>query len=75
MSELLSLFRDETLHIHANYYDNPFVSDDIVKMAELTKKHKPEEYIGFGLVFLMTVCRILFVRASLKIISSDILST
>ena len=44
MSELLSIFRDETLHIHANYDSNPFVSEDIKKMAELTKKHKPEEY-------------------------------
>lgn len=44
MSELLSVFADETLHIHANYYDNPFVSKDIIKMAELTKLHKPDEY-------------------------------
>lgn len=44
MSELLTLFKDETLHIHANYYDNPFCSKDIIKIAELTKIHKPEEY-------------------------------
>ena len=44
MSELLTMYRDETLHIHANYYDNPFVSKDIIKMAELTKEHKPDEY-------------------------------
>lgn len=44
MSELTTLFKDETLHIHANYVDNPFVSKDIIKMAELTKLHKPEEY-------------------------------
>lgn len=44
MSELLTLFKDETLHIHANYYNNPFVSKDIIKMAELTKEHKPDEY-------------------------------
>jgi PBSX family phage terminase large subunit len=44
MSELLTLFKDETLHIHANYYDNPFCSKDIIKIAELTKIHKPDEY-------------------------------
>ena len=44
MSELLTLFKDETLHIHANYYDNPFCSKDIVKIAELTKIHKPDDY-------------------------------
>ena len=44
MSELLTLFKDETLHIHANYYDNPFCSKDIIKIAELTKVHKPDEY-------------------------------
>lgn len=44
MSELLTIFKDETLHIHANYYDNPFVSKDIIKMAELTKQYKPDEY-------------------------------
>ena len=44
MSELLTIFKDETLHIHANYYDNPFCSKDIVKIAELTKQHKPDEY-------------------------------
>jgi PBSX family phage terminase large subunit len=44
MSELLTLFADETLHIHANYYDNPFCSKDIIKIAELTKIHKPDEY-------------------------------
>lgn len=44
MSELLTVFKDETLHIHANYYDNPFVSKDIIKMAELCKVHKPDDY-------------------------------
>ena len=44
MSELLTIFRDETLHIHANYFDNPFCSKDIVKIAELTKEHQPDEY-------------------------------
>ena len=44
MSELLTVFADETLHIHANYYDNPFVSKDIIKMAELCKVHKPDDY-------------------------------
>ena len=44
MSELLTLFQDETLHIHANYDTNPFVSKDIIKMAELTKINKPDEY-------------------------------
>lgn len=44
MSELTTIFKDETLHIHANYYDNPFCSKDILKIAELTKQHKPEEY-------------------------------
>ena len=44
MSELLTLFKDQTLHIHANYYDNPFCSKDIVKIAELTKEHKPDDY-------------------------------
>ena len=44
MSELTTIFKDETLHIHANYYDNPFCSKDIIKIAELTKQHKPDEY-------------------------------
>lgn len=44
MSELLTMYKDDTLHIHANYYDNPFLGDDIVKQAELTKIHKPDEY-------------------------------
>lgn len=44
MSELLTVFKDEKLHIHANYYDNPFVSKDIIKMAELYKVHKPDDY-------------------------------
>lgn len=44
MKDLLGVFRGETLHIHANYYDNPFVSDDIIKMAELYKKNQPEKY-------------------------------
>ena len=44
MSELTTIFEDQTLHIHANYYDNPFASDEIIQMAELTKKNKPEEY-------------------------------
>lgn len=44
MSELLTVFKDETLHIHANYYDNPFVSKDIIKMAELCKVHKSDDY-------------------------------
>ena len=44
MSELLGLYKDDTLHIHANYDSNPFASKDIIKMAELTKKHKPEDY-------------------------------
>lgn len=44
MSELLGIYKDDTLHIHANYDSNPFVSKDIIKMAELTKEHKPEDY-------------------------------
>lgn len=44
MSELLGIYKDDTLHIHANYDSNPFVSKDIIKMAELTKQHKPEDY-------------------------------
>jgi PBSX family phage terminase large subunit len=44
MSELLGMYKEDTLHIHANYYDNPFVSKDIIKQAELTKVHKPDEY-------------------------------
>lgn len=44
MSELTSVFKNETLHIHANYTDNPFVSSDIIRMAELAKQHKPEDY-------------------------------
>ena len=44
MSELTTIFKDETLLIHANYTDNPFVSEDIKKMAELTKINKPDEY-------------------------------
>lgn len=44
MSELTTIFKEKTLHIHINYTDNPFVSKDIVEMAELTKINKPEEY-------------------------------
>lgn len=44
MRDLLGVFKEETLHIHANYYDNPFVSKDIVKMAELVKVNQPEDY-------------------------------
>lgn len=44
MSELTGMFKDDTLLIHANYYDNPFVSKDIIKQAELTKLHKPDDY-------------------------------
>lgn len=44
MSELKTMYADDTLHIHANYYDNPFCSEDIKKQAELTKLHKPDEY-------------------------------
>jgi PBSX family phage terminase large subunit len=44
MSELLGMFKDDTLHIHANYDSNPFVSKDIIKQAELTKIHKPDDY-------------------------------
>lgn len=44
MSELLTIFKDDTLHIHANYDSNPFCSKDIVKQAELTKIHKPDDY-------------------------------
>ncbi len=44
MSELTTMYKDETLLIHINYNENPFVSKDIIKMAELTKEHKPDEY-------------------------------
>ena len=44
MSELLGMFKEDTLHIHANYYDNPFVSSDIKKQAELTRINKPDDY-------------------------------
>ena len=44
MSELLTIFKDETLHIHANYTDNPFCTDDVIKIAEQLKKHKPDDY-------------------------------
>lgn len=44
MSELLTIFKDETLHIHANYTENPFCSEDIVRIAESTKKFKPDDY-------------------------------
>lgn len=44
MSELLTMYADDTLHIHANYYDNSFLSKDVIKQAELTKIHKPDEY-------------------------------
>ena len=43
-SELKTMYLEDTLHIHANYYDNPFNSKDIIKQAELTKLHKPDEY-------------------------------
>ena len=44
MRDLLGVFKEETLHIHANYYDNPFVSKDIIKMAELVKVNQPDDY-------------------------------
>jgi phage terminase large subunit len=44
MSELLSMYRDDTLHIHANYDSNPFCSKEMRKQAELTKIHKPDEF-------------------------------
>lgn len=44
MRELTGVFAEQTLHIHANYYDNPFVSKDIITMAELTKKNRPDDY-------------------------------
>jgi PBSX family phage terminase large subunit len=44
MSELLTIFKDETLHIHANYTDNPFCTDDIINIAEQLQKHKPDDY-------------------------------
>lgn len=44
MSELLGVFKEQTLHIHANYYDNPFVSKDIIQMAELVKINQPETF-------------------------------
>lgn len=44
MSELLTIFKDETLHIHANYTDNPFCTDDVIRIAEQLKIHKPDDY-------------------------------
>ncbi|MCQ2975119.1 MAG: PBSX family phage terminase large subunit [Bacteroidales bacterium] len=44
MSELTTIYKEDTLLLHVNYTDNPFVSKDIIKMAEIQKKHKPEEY-------------------------------
>ena len=44
MSELTTIYKDITLHIHINYTDNPFVEDEIIRMAELTKQYKPEDY-------------------------------
>lgn len=44
MSELTTMFTDDTLLIHSTYLDNPFCSKDIVKQAELTKIHKPDDY-------------------------------
>lgn len=44
MSELLSIYKENSLHLHINYNQNPFVSPDIIEMAELTKKNKPDDY-------------------------------
>jgi PBSX family phage terminase large subunit len=44
MRELTGVFAEQTLHIHANYYNNPFVAKDIITMAELTKKNRPDDY-------------------------------
>lgn len=44
MSELTTFLKEQTLHIHANYYDNPFLDDIQREEAELTKIHKPDEY-------------------------------
>lgn len=44
MRELTGVFAEQTLHIHANYYNNPFVAKDIITMAELTKANRPDDY-------------------------------
>lgn len=44
MSELTSVFKEQTLIIHSLYSDNPFVSRDIFKMAEAVKVNKPDDY-------------------------------
>ncbi|MCD7779815.1 MAG: PBSX family phage terminase large subunit [Candidatus Gastranaerophilales bacterium] len=44
MSELTTIYRNKTLHIHVNYDKNPFVSKDIIEMAELTRINKPDDY-------------------------------
>ena len=44
MSELLTIYKNDSLHLHINYNQNPFVSADIIKMAELTRQYKPDDY-------------------------------
>lgn len=43
-NELTGMYKDETLHLHINYYDNPFVNKAIIKMAESVKINQPEKY-------------------------------
>ncbi len=44
LTEVQSLYRDNSLIIHINYLDNPFCPEPMRKMAEQTRIHKPDDY-------------------------------
>ena len=44
LSEVQSLYRDNSLIIHINYLDNPFCPESMRKMAEQTRLYKPDDY-------------------------------
>ncbi len=44
LSEVQSLYRDNSLIIHINYLDNPFCPVSMRKMAEQTRLYKPDDY-------------------------------
>lgn len=44
LSEIQEVHLEDSLIIHINYNENPFVPDSIVKQASNYKKNKPDEY-------------------------------
>lgn len=44
MSELTTIYKDDTLHIHSTYLDNPFCEPETLRRIEQIKKYKPDDY-------------------------------